>query len=149
MGSIYPGKEVLVSFNLSNEEFLITNMEWPLMNSGLMVLIGSIALIAMHNYNNGFSRISNLGELGVKESWTKLFTIEPLFRVYHILGVGRKGDIFFSKHTKGALYEAEQTLFQFDLRTQTIKEIGFDGWLLCAQIVTYKESFLPIEGIGC
>lgn len=60
-----------------------------------MVLNESIALI-LNSYQTNTFQISFLGELGVKESWTKLFIIGPLLCHYPI-GGGKKGNILFRK----------------------------------------------------
>jgi len=80
-----PTRPCLVSFYLSNEVFLVTPIpsdeddcfdvraKWI----NLAVLNGSIALISFHKKMTTF-HISILGELGIKESWTKLFIVGPL-----------------------------------------------------------------------
>jgi hypothetical protein len=44
----------------------------------LVVLNGSIALISYHDKMNTF-HVSILGEVGMKESWTRLFTVGHCF----------------------------------------------------------------------
>ena len=60
-----------------------------------VVLKESIALITYHTQMTTFN-ISVLGELSVKESWTKLFIVGPLSCVAHPFGM-TKGKIFFKK----------------------------------------------------
>ena len=154
-GPVSIGEEVLVSFNLSNEEFLTT----PLEHQGcytfgfrhLTLLNGSIAMITCSFENDQFFHISILGELGVKQSWTKLFTLGPLNGAMYPIGVGKKCDIFFSKDDE-EVYQIDsqaRKLVRFDISTQAIKEIGLNGKYRTCQIVIYKESFLPIGGIDC
>jgi hypothetical protein len=96
-----PVGECLVSFYLSNEMFFVTAMPsdrdvcfgfgaWIY----LAVLNGSIALFAF-NFETTTFYISILGDLGVEESWTKLFIVGPFSCVHHPIGVGAKGEIFF------------------------------------------------------
>jgi len=133
----------LVSFNLSNVVFTNTlipsfiGANW----AKLMVLNGSIALITYHEKITTFN-ISVLGELGVQESWIKLFIVRPLPCVHIPIGVGKKGEIFIRKK--------DDELAWIDLNTNTIEELGFKGnrynWR--DQIVTYTKSLLPIGRIS-
>ncbi|XP_027348432.1 putative F-box protein At5g15660 [Abrus precatorius] len=146
----------LVSFELS-KEFLTTPLpdlndpcpEWfatQWLTRHLVVLKGSIAFISNSSNSTSTFHISILGELGVKESWVRLFTIGPLpyakqtvgFCREDTLGIGKKGDILFKK--------GDNELAWFDLRTEMIKDIGIRGQWLSSQIVIYKESLLPIGG---
>jgi len=99
----------LVSFDLSSYVFFTTStpiidhildLEDPNdygMVALLVMLNGSIALISWYVGKPTFD-ILILGELGVSESWTKLFTIGPLpSYIQEPIGVGRNGDIFFQK----------------------------------------------------
>jgi F-box interacting protein len=71
----------LVSFNLSNEVFFKT----PFDNHvdfcfDLVLLNGSVAIISNNKWTAHASlSISILGEIGVKESWVKVFDVEPRF----------------------------------------------------------------------
>ena len=95
----------LVSFDLSNDVFFTTpipmdidgciNVDNRCSWRDLVVLNGSIALITYQEQITTFN-ISILGELSVKESWTKLFIVGPLSCVERPFGVG-KGKIFFTK----------------------------------------------------
>jgi hypothetical protein len=63
--------------------------------------------------------ISILGELGVSESWTKLFTIGPFpFYIERPIGAGRNGDIFFQKKGK--------KIACYDLSTRMVEELGLE-----------------------
>ncbi|XLV02698.1 hypothetical protein S245_017035, partial [Arachis hypogaea] len=73
-------EQVLVSFNLSTETFQTTSIVWLQENDdspirSLVVLNKSVTLIFSFTKNNRIE-ISILGEIGVKESWVKLFTLE-------------------------------------------------------------------------
>jgi len=97
-------KGYLVSFALSNEVFCTTPLPLYMNNSFdsvfllryLMVLNDHIALISNYVEMTTF-HISILGELGVKESWTKLFVIGPLPCIEHPIGDGKNGDLFFKR----------------------------------------------------
>jgi molecular chaperone HtpG len=138
----------LVSFDLSNETFVKTsipsNMDYidsttELVNRHLNLLNGSIVLISNYEETNTF-HISILGEVGIKESWIKLFIVGPLpIRVWYPIGIGKKGNIFFMKK--------DDELVWFNLNTQKIEELGLKSGHSC-RIMIYKENFLPFERIN-
>ncbi|XP_057760727.1 F-box/kelch-repeat protein At3g06240-like [Arachis stenosperma] len=94
------GKEVLVSFNLSTETFRTTLIGWQqsddidCLTRTLVVLNDSVALISSFDENSHIE-ISILGEVGVKESWVKLFTVGPFPYIWHPIVMGNKCDIIF------------------------------------------------------
>jgi molecular chaperone HtpG len=133
----------LVSFCLSNEEFFITPIpskydyfEFSSRRINLVVLNEYIALISYHEDMN--FHISILGEFGIKESWTKLLIIRPLFCVERPIGVGAKGEIF--------VLSEDEELVCLDISMQTVEELGFKE--KDCRIIIYKESNLPIGGIS-
>ncbi|RHN74638.1 putative F-box associated interaction domain-containing protein [Medicago truncatula] len=112
----------LVSFDLSSYVYFTTNTPIPTtdpsfdygMVARLVMLNGSIALISWYVGKTTFD-ILILGELGVSESWTKLFTIGPLpSYIQEPIGVGRNGDIFFQKKDK--------KIVCYDLSTRMVEE---------------------------
>ncbi|XP_058771985.1 F-box/kelch-repeat protein At3g06240-like [Vicia villosa] len=130
----------LMSFDLSHEVFFTTPIgEISDFNYGhLAVLNGSIAYIINHD-NNDIFHISILGELGVKESWIKLFIFGPVPSIdWPLIGFGNKGYIFFRKK--------DDELAYVDLSTQIIEELGVKGEDCCCKIGIYKESLLSIRG---
>ncbi|KAK2419691.1 F-box/kelch-repeat protein [Trifolium repens] len=141
----------LVSFYLSNEKFFVTLIPSDVDDSfvdtstwiKLAVLNGSITLISYHENTTTF-HISILGEFGLEESWTKLLIVGPLSCVERPIGVGMKGEIVFIRK--------DNELVWLDLSTQIVAELGykgeFDPWSRSTRIIVYKESILPIEGIG-
>ncbi|KAG5043890.1 hypothetical protein AAZX31_03G175200 [Glycine max] len=148
-----PQEECLVSFDLSNQVFFTTPMPLDMddmraflgstnddfdfsLDRYLVVLNGSIALISYYVETTIF-HISILGEVGVKESWTKLFIVGPLPCVYCPIGVGKNGDIFFRRKD----YE----LVWFNLSTNMIEELGIKGENNSCQIGIYKENLISIE----
>jgi hypothetical protein len=130
---------------VSNEVFFTTPMpsqvddtfDLTLVKRQLVMLNGSIALIS-YSGKTATLHVSILGEIGVKESWTKLFIVGPLPHVDSPIGAGKNGDIFFIKN--------DGELACFNLVTQTIKELGVEG--LMSEIVIYKESILSMSGIN-
>jgi molecular chaperone HtpG len=95
----------LVSFDLTNELSFTTlipfldidaNEKCNFVQRNLTMLNGSIASISWYLHTSTF-HISVLGELGVKESWTKLFVVGPLPYIAYPIGDGKNGHIFFRK----------------------------------------------------
>jgi molecular chaperone HtpG len=135
----------LISLDWSNEVFITTPIPSDMNDdifdsfsvlSHLVLLNGSIALILKYRKIDTF-HISILGELGVKESWTKLFIVGPLPCLEYPIGTGKKGDIFFKNKDGG--------LVLFDLNTQMIVDLGISQRIDC-KIVIHKENLLPFEG---
>jgi hypothetical protein len=84
--------------------------------------------------------ISILGEVGVKESWTKLFIVGLLSCVEHPIGVRKKGDTFFRKK--------DDVLVWFNLSTQRIEELIMKSAHSYGRIMIFKENLLPIRKIN-
>jgi len=131
----------MLSFDFSNEIFFSTNLPsesdilppLTLREENLVVLNGSILLIVNEFLKTPF-HIWILGELGVKESWTKFFVLGPLdFSIMRPIGAG-KSHIFIRKE--------DNELAWFDFSTQRIGEIGAKGDLVCMQIIIYKKIFI-------
>ncbi|XP_058782855.1 uncharacterized protein LOC131657478 [Vicia villosa] len=144
-------KTWLVSFDFIKESFITTHIPFArdisfcnYRNYGerilLTVLNGSIAFIVNYEETSTF-HISIWGELGVKESWTKLFIIGPLPCLQFpigIVGLGKNGNKLIRKE--------DNELAWFDLSTGTIDDIGVTAQSHC-MILFHKESPLPIGGI--
>ncbi|CAK8565960.1 unnamed protein product [Lathyrus sativus] len=140
-------QDCLVSFDLINNKFFRTpppdgrdNFDFILVDRRFVGLNGSAACILSYETSGDtpcMFYISILGELGVKESWTKLFTIESLPCLNHSIGAGNKGDIFFKSK--------EDELVQVDLITQMVKKLGIRDPLQFPTLF-YKEVILPMGG---
>jgi hypothetical protein len=102
------------------------------------VLNESIALIS-NRFEATTFHISILVELGVKESWIKLFIVGPIPSLDRPITVGKKGHLCFR--------QTNDELVWIDLSTQIIDEIGVKGRRYCYQMGIYKESLLCIGGI--
>ncbi|KAK7322623.1 hypothetical protein VNO77_26012 [Canavalia gladiata] len=96
------GSKDHVSVDISNEMFHTTPIGWrtkyEYVCRHLAVFNGSIVIILNFFMSNCFD-ISILGDVGVKESWTKLFTVGPLPCVEKPIGVGKKGNMNWSALT--------------------------------------------------
>ncbi|XP_058782865.1 putative F-box protein At3g16210 [Vicia villosa] len=139
----------LESFDFSKESFITTLMpsytddvfvfnsiKWTRKRI-LTVLNGSVAFIVNFEETNTF-HISILGELGVKESWIKLFIVGPLSCLKTPIGIGKKGNILIRKK--------DNKLACFDISTGTIDEIGVTT-KSHGKILFYKKRFLSNGGI--
>ncbi|GAU14381.1 hypothetical protein TSUD_249190 [Trifolium subterraneum] len=139
-------KDYLVSFDLNNETFVKTSLPskhyidsaTAYMFRHLNMLNGSIGLISYYSKTSIF-HISILGEVGIKESWVKLFIVGPSPCVDRPIGIGKKGDIFFCKNDDGLVW--------FNLNTQKTEELGLKGGDSFRTMI-YKESLLPFERIN-
>lgn len=104
-----------------------------------MLLNGSIALILNLPETTTF-HILVLGQLSVKESWTKMFIVESIpFPVYPI-GTGRNGDIVFRKEDDGPL-------ILFNLTTQTIQELDIKSKGICKRLI-HRENLISFKRKG-
>ncbi|XP_058744864.1 F-box/kelch-repeat protein At3g06240-like [Vicia villosa] len=156
--SKYDLEECLISFDFINEVFFTTPAPSYLdvsprplsveqakkdidkfLEKHLVLLNESIALISTYIETSTF-HISILGELGVKESWTKLFVINHLPFICSPIGVGIKNNLVFFKRI-------DDKLACIDLNTKMIEEdLGVNPWHHGSQIGKYKKSSLPIGG---
>ncbi|XP_022741876.1 F-box/kelch-repeat protein At3g06240-like [Durio zibethinus] len=146
--AIVDNEDLLLSFDMSNEVFVAT----PFPDGGLgkscrttyyltylMEINGSLGGFLCHDYRvrNKCYDVWVLGELGLKNSWTKLFTIEPIPYVHIPLGVGSNGEIFFEN-------EEGDFLAWHHPNNQEIKTLQFEG---CAfALAMYAESLVSLHG---
>ncbi|RHN56418.1 putative F-box domain-containing protein [Medicago truncatula] len=137
----------MLSFDWSNEIFLTTPIppvsningcfEYFLGMIQLVLLNGSIAFIISY-IETGTFHISILGELGVKESWTKIFIVGPFPCLECPIGAGKKGDMLFIKK--------DGELAWIDLNTQIIEDSGVITERSLCKIAIHKENLLPFGG---
>ncbi|XP_058755231.1 uncharacterized protein LOC131628412 isoform X2 [Vicia villosa] len=134
----------LLSFDLSNQAFITTpigeeSITPHTYNRRLAVLNASIALLSNYDDNIVF-HISILGQLGVTESWTKLYICGPLPSLeWPPYGFGKMGYMFFEK--------TDGELAYVDLSTQKIEEVDITTRSACLFTVgLYKKSLLSIRG---
>ncbi|XP_025653387.1 F-box/kelch-repeat protein At3g23880-like [Arachis hypogaea] len=134
------GKEVLVSFNLSTETFQTTLIGWQqsddidCLTRTLVVLNDSVALISSFDENSHIE-ISILGEVGVKESWVKLFTIGPFPYIWHPMIMGNKCDIIFFMGNENHELASFDVISGKIIHNISIKIDRFGTWI-------YKKNLL-------
>ncbi|RYR06963.1 hypothetical protein Ahy_B05g074282 [Arachis hypogaea] len=131
-------EQVLVSFNLSTETFQITSIVWLQENDdspirSLVVLNKSVTLISSFAENNCIE-ISILGEVGVKESWVKLFTLEPFPSEFcRPMRMGHKCDLIFFIRNHSSELASFDVITGKVIHNINIKTSMFGTWI-------YKES---------
>ena len=81
-----------------------------------------------------------MAELGVKESWIKLFIVGPIPSIEYPIGVGKKGDICFKQENNELVW--------LDLSTLVTTKIGVKGVIYGCQIGIYKENLLSTGGFN-
>ncbi|XP_013444966.2 uncharacterized protein [Medicago truncatula] len=143
------------SFDFINEIFFVTNLpsfdfskdtsltlydfNRRKLETKLVVLNGYVAFICTV-LKTAYFHISILGEIGVEESWTKLFVVGPLPDIIRPIAVGIKSILFYIKE--------DTKLACFDLSTQRIEEVCVNGEPRRLQIISYKENLLSFGGMN-
>ncbi|XP_058782099.1 F-box/kelch-repeat protein At3g06240-like [Vicia villosa] len=133
---------VLVSFDLVNEVLCTTLVPLDIHFGAthLVELCGSVALISWTYRSTCIFDISILSEIGVKELWTKLFSVGPLSCIENPIGSGKNGDIFF--------IQEDGEIVCLNLNTQIIEELDVRGdkYHQLGQVLMYKENFIQWKG---
>ncbi|XP_022740587.1 F-box/kelch-repeat protein At3g06240-like [Durio zibethinus] len=146
--AVVDSEELLLSFDMSNEVFVTTpfpdgrlgkNCRTTRYLTYLMEINGSLGGLLCHDYyvTDGCYDVWVLGELGLKNSWTKLFTIESLPPATTPLGVGSDGEIFF-------VNEESNFLAWHHRDNKEIKTLQFEGTAL--ELAMYAESLVSFRG---
>jgi molecular chaperone HtpG len=140
--------ESLVSFDWINEVFFTTPIPSYCKNRNpyfelvhLIMLNGSVAFISSYVESTVF-HISILGELGVKESWTNLFTVDILPSIERPIEPEKKNIIFFERKREGA------GLSWFNLNAQIIEEFTVKGQRVRHEVAIYKRNLLHTRGLN-
>lgn len=141
-GKKYDGVEV-ESFDLRNEVFFTTLVPLGDVYSKSLYMVGLNGSIAFISWTSGTTTfdISILCEIGVKESWTKLYSIGPFSCIEHPIPIGtwKNGFVFF--RTK------DNEIVLYDLQSQMIEELCIEGEHF-SHILPYKKNLLSIGGIN-
>ncbi|XP_059438985.1 F-box/kelch-repeat protein At3g23880-like [Corylus avellana] len=139
----------LLSFDMSNEVFLKTPKpddvfldefsDW----TDIFVLNESIALIVLV-WDKGMSEICYdiwlLLEVGVKDSWTKLFSIGPFtdFKQPRPLGFWKNDAVLFEN--------LDGQMVLYDPSTKEMTNLPIHGETYSLQLVTYMETLVSVNG---
>ncbi|KAK2399405.1 hypothetical protein QL285_049222 [Trifolium repens] len=140
-------KIYLVSFDFIKESFITT----PISSYGsdpfdfnstrrrlLTILNGSIAFIVNYKEIEATFHISILGELGIKESWIKLFIVGPLPCLEYPIGGGKKGNILIrKKDNKLAWFDLSTRLAVHGLAVPTVSFLGSISAALSGHFAEY------------
>ncbi|RHN40557.1 putative F-box associated interaction domain-containing protein [Medicago truncatula] len=130
----------VVSFDFSKETFVATTLpssdvRHRSYSFALVELNESLSVIYNYDRTPDF-HIWVLGEVGVKESWTKLFVVGPYnCLIVCPISVGNKNRIFFR--------EEDSELGWLDLSTQRVERFEVQGKSFCTYMVIYQENLLP------
>ncbi|KAL0006017.1 hypothetical protein SO802_013578 [Lithocarpus litseifolius] len=138
----FPG---ILSFDMSNEVFLTTtlpdgDLEDP--NGTWRIFFVLNELVSLVTFGKDRERSENcfyiwsLLEFGVKESWTKLFTIGPLMGIEKPLGFWKNESLFLRNN--------EGQLLLYDPSAQKITNLQVDGRPM--QMITNVESLISLKG---
>ncbi|KAK2431548.1 hypothetical protein QL285_029763 [Trifolium repens] len=139
-------EECLVSFNFSSEvlfttlkpSYLDVSRSFKYVERCLILLNESIALISTY-LEMSTIHISILGEFGIRESWTNLFTVTCQPFIEYPIGVGNLNNIVFFRKN-------DHKLAWIDLNTKMIQELNVNVERYGCQIGKYKKSIFPIMG---
>ncbi|XP_057461076.1 F-box protein At3g07870-like [Actinidia eriantha] len=143
----WDGTEVILSFDMHDEVFRTT-----LLPPGIDLLWGEDQVMrAIMPWNDLISLVVYqdreadkwfdiwvMNEFGVRESWTKLFRIGPLFGIKRPLSFWKK-DVVLIEDEYGELV-------LYDLCRQEMKQLGFHARKGMLNVLVYKESLDSLTG---
>ncbi|KAE7995730.1 hypothetical protein FH972_000500 [Carpinus fangiana] len=133
----------VLSFDMSDEVFLKTLLPDNVIGLDLFALNESIAMVAEREVDGEsmvfYHDIWLLLKVGVKDSWTKLFTIEPFADdVCRPLGFWKNDTMFWIKNGG--------QLVLYDPSTKKISNLQIQGERDNVQLVTYMETLVSVKG---
>ncbi|XP_059440149.1 F-box/kelch-repeat protein At3g06240-like [Corylus avellana] len=136
------GQETFVlSFDMSDEVFLKTPHPDNVQGETLFVLNESIAM-ADTIWNEESTEIRFdiwlLLKVGVKDSWTRLFTIGPFTEIHRPIGFWKNDTMFLHKIDDGQL-------FLYDPSTKQMTDLQIPGENDWMQLVTYMETLVSVK----
>jgi len=140
----------ILSFDMSDEVFLKTQLPDDVLNDSgrhFFVLNESIAMAVTICSEDDMYIIESsevcfdiwlLLEVGVNDSWTRLFTIGPITGITRPLGSWKNDSIFFEK------YYRQLVLYDPSTKEITDLKVG-DGHIVSWQIITYTETLVSVK----
>ncbi|KAE7995677.1 hypothetical protein FH972_000448 [Carpinus fangiana] len=137
----------VLSFDMSDEVFLKTSMPDDVTADcckHLFVLneLIAMAVIPVEEYEEWLEvcfDIWLMHEVGVRDSWTKLFTIGPFTEIERPLGVWKNDTIFLEKS------ERQLVLYEPSTKEMTNLQIGHEA-TYTLQLITYMETLVSVKG---
>ncbi|XP_062162393.1 F-box/kelch-repeat protein At3g23880-like [Alnus glutinosa] len=142
-------KLFVLSFDMSNEVFLKTPLPDTYREGGeeLFVLneliVITIPMTIDEQYFELIYDIWVLLEIGVKDSWTKLFTIGPFIEINDI---GWPGPLGFWKNDIMLIVKSDGQLALYDPSSKQLTNLQIHGDIMCFQLVTYMETLVSVKG---
>ncbi|KAJ7980728.1 F-box protein [Quillaja saponaria] len=134
--------ETLLSFDMSNEVFHKTELPdyETQLPTRFVDMNGSITCIKQDLEKQCFD-VWELGEIGVKDSWKKLFTVGPFPNVnVYFLGLGKNTEFFFVQ-----IGEDEVTWYDPAAADNVPMFIGIKGNPNFSKITNYTESLVSVH----
>ena len=101
-------------------------------------LVSLVIFIEDIELSESFFHIWSLLEFGVRESWTKLFTIGPLMGIEKPLGFFKNESMFLENN--------EGQLLLYNLSTQEMTNLQIGEVRKSLEIITYMESLIFVKG---
>ncbi|XP_059439978.1 F-box/kelch-repeat protein At3g23880-like [Corylus avellana] len=135
----------VLSFDMSDEVFLKTSLPDDVTADCYKRLFVLNELIAMavtipdEEWSEVCFDIWLMHKVGVKESWTKLFTVGPSTEIERPLGVW-KNDTMFLENSEG-----QPVLYDPSTKEMTNLQIGHEA-TYTLQLVTYMETLVSVKG---
>ncbi|XP_059438748.1 F-box/kelch-repeat protein At3g23880-like [Corylus avellana] len=141
--------EGVLSFDVSDEVFLKTWLPDDVIGNPLRHIFELNELIAMavtiidEEWSEFCFDIWLMHEVGVKDSWTKLFTVGPFTEIERPLGVWKNDtQTMFFEH-----FEGQPVLYDSSTKEITNLQIGHEVTrCLHLQLVTYMETLVSVKG---
>ncbi|XP_059460670.1 F-box/kelch-repeat protein At3g23880-like [Corylus avellana] len=137
--------EIIVAFDFSNEEFrtmLFPDFcDYGECTRTVTELKGSLAMLVFPNDDGKkhmYLDIWVMLEFGVRESWTRLLSINLPVHLERPLGFWKNGELFMENR--------KRQLVLYDLLTQTAKELQFKGSWGTFEVVELRVSSIVING---
>jgi len=127
----------IMSFDFSRQTFVATTLPSSDVKYRFNLVELNESLSVIYNYDRTPDfHIWVLGEVGVKESWTKLLVVGSYdCSIVCPVTAGNKNRVFFR--------EEDSELGWLDLSTQRVERFEVQGESFCTHMVIYKENLLP------
>ncbi|XP_062160539.1 probable F-box protein At1g14315 [Alnus glutinosa] len=138
----------VLSFDMSDEVFLKTPLPDNTYREGgeeLFVLNELIVIAFPHEqylYSELIYDIWLLLKVGIKDSWTRLFTIGPFIQINDI---GWPGPLGFWKNDTMLIVKSDGQLALYDPSSKQITNLQIHGDIMCLQLVTYMETLVSVK----
>jgi hypothetical protein len=82
-------------------------------------------------------------KVGIKDSWTRLFTIGPFIQINDI---GWPRPLGFWKNDTMLIVKSDGQLALYDPSSKQITNLQIHGDIMCLQLVTYMETLVYVHG---